>query len=80
MKFILIMCMLHCAIMICSGNNLFFVEVIKLRSIFFANIYTDNFFNKILKQFLDSFSYDIANCDEDADKHFIKVHYVGASS
>ena len=73
--------MLHCAKMICSNDNLFFGEVNKLRSLFLANNYTNNFFNKILTQFLDSFSCVTTNCDDDdSDKHFVKVPYVGAAS
>ena len=66
--------------MICSNNNLLFVEVNKLRSLFLVNYFTNNFFNKILKQFLDSFSCATTNCDDDSDKHFVKVPYVGAAS
>ena len=69
----LIMCILHGASMICFDDNLFFTEVNKLQSLFLASNYTINFFYKILKQFLDSFSCDITNCDDDADKHFVKV-------
>ena len=74
------MCMLHRAKLICSNDNLFFAEVNKLRSLFLANNYTNNFFNKILKQFLDSLSCVTTKCDDDSDKHFVKVHYVGAAS
>ena len=52
----------------------------KLRSLFLANNYIYNFFNKTLKQFLDSFSCATTNCDDDSDKHFVKVPYVGAAS
>ena len=76
----LIICMLHRAKMICSNDNLFFAKVNKLRSLFLANNYTNNFFNKILKQFLDSFSCVTTNCDDDSDKHFVNVPYVGAAS
>ena len=76
----LIRCMLHCAKMICSNDNLFFAEVNKLRSLFLANNYRNNFFNKIVKQFLDSLSCATTNCDDDSDKHFLKVPYVGAAS
>ena len=72
--------MLHRAKMICSNDNLFFGEVNKLRSLFLANNYSNNFFNKILKQFLDSFSCATTNCDDDGDKLFVKVPYVGAAS
>ena len=72
--------MLHHAKMICSNDNLFFVKVKKLRSLFLANNYTNNFFNKILKQFLDSFSCVTINCDDESDKHFVKVPYIGAAS
>ena len=72
--------MLHRAKMICSNNNLFFAEVNKLRSLFLANNYTNNFFNKILKQFLDSFSCVTTKCDDDREKYFVKVPYVGSAS
>ena len=72
--------MLHRAKMICSISDSFFVEVNKLRSLFLANNYTNNFFNKILKRFLDSFSCATTNCDDDSDKHFLKVPYVGPAS
>ena len=52
----------------------------KLRSLFLANSYTNNFFNKILKQFLDSFSCATTNCDNDTDKHFVNVLYAGVAS
>ena len=74
------MCMLHRAKLICFNDNLFFAEVNKLRSLFLANNYTNNFFNKILKQFLDSLSCVTTKCDDDSDKHFVKVPYVGAAS
>ena len=66
--------------MICSNDNLFFAEVNKLRSLFHANSCTNNFFYKILNQFLDSFSCLTTNRDDDSDKHFVKVPYVGAAS
>ena len=66
--------------MICSNDNLLFAEVNKLRSLFHANSYTNNFFYKILKQFLDSFSCVTTNCDDDSYKHFVKVPYVDADS
>ena len=72
--------MLHRAKMICSSDILFFAEVNKLRSLFLANNYANNFFYKILKQFLDSFSCATTNCDDDTDKHFVKIPYVGAGS
>ena len=76
----LIMCTLHHANMICSNDNLFFAEVNKLQSLFLANNYTNNFFNKILKQFLDSFSCATTNWDDDSDKHSVQVPYIGAAS
>ena len=74
------MCMQHRAKMICSNDNLFFAEVTKLRSLFLANNYTNNFFNKMLIQFLHSFSSATTNCDDDSDKRFVTVPYVGAAS
>ena len=76
----LIMCILHRAKTRCSKDNLFFTEVNKLRSLFLANNYTNNFFKKILKQFLDSFSCATTNCNDDSNKHFAKVAYIGAAS
>ena len=76
----LTMCMLHRAKLICSNDNLFFAEVNKLRSLFLANNYTNNFFNEILKQFLDSLLCVTIKCDDDSDKHFVKVPYVGVAS
>ena len=75
--------MLYRAKMICSSDNLFFPEVNKLQSLFLTNNYTNNFFNKILKQFLDSFSCATTYCAityDDTDKHFVTVPYVCAPS
>ena len=74
------MYMLYRAKMISSSDNLFFAKKNKLRSLFLANNYTNNFFDKILKQFLDSFSCGITNYDNNTDKRFVEVPYVGAAS
>ena len=72
------MSMLHRAKMICSSDLRFMLAgVNKLRSLFLANNDTNNFFNKILKQFLDSFSCATTNCNDDTDNHFFKVPYRG---
>ena len=76
----LVMRMLHSAKIICSDDNLFFAEVNNLRSLFLSNNYTNNFLNKMLKEVFDSFSCVTTNCDDDSDKHFVKVSYVGAAS
>ena len=72
--------MLHQAKMICFKDNALFAEANKLQSLFLVNNYTNNFFNKILKQFLDSFLCACTKCDDDTDEHFLEVSYVGAAS
>ena len=74
------MYMLYRAKMICSSDNLFLAKKNKSRTLFLANNYTNNFFDKILKQFLDSFSCGITNYDDKTNKQFVEVPYVGAAS
>ena len=48
----LVFCMLHRAKLICSSDLLFFREVEILKSLFLANNYPTQFFDKILRKFL----------------------------
>ena len=51
--------MLHRAKLICSNDSLFFRGVDILKSLFLANKYPANFFDKILRKFLTLSSYHI---------------------
>ena len=48
----LVFCLLHRAKLICSSDSLFFKEVEILKSLFLANNYSSQFFDKILRKFL----------------------------
>ena len=51
-KFGLIFCLLHRAYEICSSQDLFNLEVKRLRDIFSSNGYSYKFFNDVLSKFL----------------------------
>ena len=78
----LVFCMLHRAKLICLSDSLFFREVEILKSLFLANNYPTQFFDKILRIFLALSSHHIQE-NENSDKCktcFFKVPYIGSAS
>ena len=74
--------MLHRAKLICSSDSLFFKEVEILKSLFLANNYPSQFFDKILGKFLALSSHhtqENKNSDE-CETCFLKVPYIGSAS
>ena len=75
-------CTLHRAKLICSSDSLFFEEVEILKSLFLANNYPSQFFDKIWCKFLGLSSHhtqENENCDE-CETCFFKVSYTSPAS
>ena len=78
----LVFCMLHRAKLICLSDLLFFKEVEILKSLFLANNYPSQFFDKILRKFLTLSSHhtqENKNSNE-CETCFFKVLYIGFAS
>ena len=74
--------MLHRAKLICSSDCLFFKEVEIFKSLFLANNYPPQFFDKILRKFLALSSHhtqENENSDE-CETRFFKVPYISSAS
>jgi len=56
-----------------------FSKVSNLKSLYITNNYPANLFDKILHKFLHSFSMQSQQDDDNTDKCYVKVQYVGAA-
>ena len=67
----LILCLLNIAKHVCSSEDLFNLEVDKLRQMFKLNGYPLYYFNKVLDKFLNSSNNDNDNLDSNDDVEFV---------
>ena len=78
----LVNCFLYRAWTICSNYKTLHEEISKLRTIFQQNGYSELFFNKIVKRFLDNkFTSELKpRAEKTEHKYIIKIPYIGKPS
>ena len=83
----LVRCFLHRAWKVCSSYTSFDLEIQKLRSIFYRNGYSVQFFNEIVKKFLCNLyepkvqPRDPDKCIDDIERFYVlKIPYIGNAS
>ena len=77
----LILCLLNIAKNVCSSEDLFNLEVDKLRQMFKLNGYPLYYFNKVLDKFLNpSTTNDNVDSNDDVDFVVIKIPFIGDHS
>ena len=79
-KFGLIFGMINRAWSICSSQDLFKIEINKLRKMFYDNGYTTDIFNKVLQKFLRSREEPNATPENEPERLVLKVPYIGKFS
>ena len=73
----LILCLLNIAKHICSNDELFNLEINKLRDMFKLNGYPNYYFNKILNKFLNPTINDNINTSVEDNFIIIKIPFIG---
>ena len=73
----MILCLLNIAKHICSNDELFKLEIKKLRDMFKLNGYPDYYYNKILNKFLNPTINDNLNTSVEDNFIIIKIPFIG---
>ena len=73
----MILCLLNIAKHICSNDELFKLEINKLRDMFKLNGYPDYYYNKILNKFLNPTINDNLNTSVEDNFIIIKIPFIG---